>query len=381
MATFLKTTDIPTAGARTLPREYYVAPEIFAEESEKIFAGRWLCAGREDRIARPGDYVLQEVGGESVIITRDHAGALRAFYNVCRHRGSRLCEAPHGRFGGSIQCPYHAWTYALDGRLIGAPSSDAIDGFDRNEWPLHPVGVASWEGFVFIHLGDAPEPFAEAFAPLIGRFARWALPSLVVARTIEYDVAANWKLILQNYSECYHCAPVHPALSRLTPPTSGENDLVDGPFLGGYMVLNEGSESLTMSSRACGVPVGALPEEDLRRVYYYSIFPNLLLSLHPDYAMAHTVWPVSPARTRIVCQWLFHPDSLASGRWNPDDGVAFWDLTNRQDWHICEQSQLGVSSRRYVPGPYSRRESLSAAIDREVMRALGAGDRGAGAGE
>lgn len=371
VATFLKTTDIPTAGARTLPREYYVAPDIFAEESERIFARRWLCAGRADRIAQPGDYVLQAVGGESVIITRDQAGALRAFYNVCRHRGSRLCEAPAGRFGGNIQCPYHAWTYALDGRLIGAPSSDAIDAFDREEWPLHQVGVASWEGFVFINLGDDPEPFTEAFAPLIGRFARWALPSLAVARTIEYDVAANWKLILQNYSECYHCAPVHPALARLTPPTSGENDLVDGPFLGGFMVLNEGSESLTVSGRACGAPVGDFPDEDRRRVYYYSIFPNLLLSLHPDYVMAHTVWPVSPSRTRIVCQWLFHPDSLATTRWNPDDGVEFWDLTNRQDWHICEQSQLGVSSRKYVPGPYSRRESLSAAIDREVLRALG----------
>ncbi|HEU4640878.1 MAG TPA: aromatic ring-hydroxylating dioxygenase subunit alpha [Gemmatimonadaceae bacterium] len=371
MATFHRTTDIPTAGARALPRRYYASPELFGEEMEKIFARRWLCAGREHRVSAPGDFVVVEAAGESIIITRDPSGTLRAFYNVCRHRGSRLCETSHGNFPGHIQCPYHAWTYALDGHLLGAPSSDAIDDFDRDDWPLHALSVASWEGFLFICLDDAPVPFHEAFAPLIGRFARWGLPSLGVGRTIEYDVAANWKLILQNYSECYHCAPVHPALARLTPPTSGENDLVDGPFLGGFMMLNAGSESLTMSGRACGVPVGDLPAEDHRRVYYYSIFPNLLLSLHPDYVMAHTLWPLSAGRTRIVCEWLFHPDSLADARWNPDDAVAFWERTNREDWHICEQSQLGVMSRKYVPGPYSRRESLSAAVDREVLRALG----------
>src|SRR5512147_1582531 len=314
----------------TLPRPYFTSPELFTEEMEKIFARRWLCAGRDEDIAAPGDFVLREAAGESVIITRDGSGALRAFYNVCRHRGSRLCEAPRGRFGGTIQCPYHAWTYALDGRLLGAPSADAIDHFDRGAWPLHPVAVASWEGFLFISLDDAPEPFHLAYAPLIDRFTRYRLPALHAARTIEYDVAANWKLIFQNYSECYHCASVHPSLARLTPPTSGENDLVDGPFLGGFMVLNAGNESLTMSGRACGAPVGDIPPDDLRRVYYYSIFPNLLLSLHPDYVMAHTLWPQGAGRTRITCQWLFHPDSLGTTRWNPEDGIEFWDLTNRQ---------------------------------------------------
>ena len=371
VTSFLKTTDIAPARPTTLPRRFFVSSDVFAEEMEKIFGARWLCVGRESLIAKPGDYILREVGRESILILRDTSGTVRAFYNVCRHRGSRLCEAASGALGQSIRCPYHAWTYALDGRLLGAPSSDTIDDFDATAYPLHAVSVARWEGFVFINLADRPVPFVEAYEPAIGRFTRFSMPELMVARTIEYDVRANWKLILQNYSECYHCAPIHPALARHTPPTSGENDLVAGPILGGFMTLNPGSESLTMSGSSCGVPVGDLPPEDLHRVYYYTFFPNVLLSLHPDYVMVHTLWPVTVDRTRITCQWLFQPASLASEAFDPDDGVAFWDMTNRQDWHICEQSQLGVQSRKYEPGPYSRRETLAAAVDQEVLRALG----------
>ena len=371
MSQFLKTTQIAVNGARTLPGRYYVAPEILAHEFDRIFTQRWLCVGREDQIARPGDYFLQPVGNESIIVLRDRSGTVRAYYNVCRHRGTRLCEDHRGRFSETIQCPYHAWTYSLDGRLIGAPSSGDIEGFTKSDYPLHKVAIESWEGFLFLNLADNPEPFAQAFGPLIGRFTRFNLPRLAVARTIEYDVQANWKLLFQNYSECYHCGPVHPPLAKITPPTSGENDLIEGPFTGGFMVINEGSESLTLSGRSCGLMVGDLPEEDHNRVYYYAIFPNMLLSLHPDYVMFHTLWPEAPHRTRIFCSWLFHPDTLTDPSWNPEDGIQFWDMTNRQDWHICEQSQLGVQSRAYQPGPYSRREALSVQFDREVLKALG----------
>ncbi len=370
MATFVRTTGIPTGGARTLPRDYYSSPEIFAEEREAIVGTRWLCVGRADRIPRAGDYLLQQAGAANVIVVRDRAGTLRAFHNTCRHRGTRLCEALTGNVGERITCPYHAWTYGLDGRLMGAPSTADLEGFDKADYPLHPVALAEWEGFLFINLARRPQPFAEAFAPLIGRFGRFNLPQLVAARRIAYDVEANWKLLFQNYSECYHCSPVHPALVKITPATSGENDLFEGPFLGGYMIINEDKGSLTMSGRACGVPVGDLPAEDLTRVYYYSIFPNMLLSLHPDYVMYHTLWPVDPGHTRITCEWLFHPASLAGG-YDVDDGVNFWDMTNRQDWHICEQSQLGIMSPAYTPGPYSPRESLSVAFDRELLSALG----------
>ncbi|MDQ3699134.1 MAG: aromatic ring-hydroxylating dioxygenase subunit alpha [Gemmatimonadota bacterium] len=370
MTTFLKATEIGTRGATTLAGRYYTSPEIYREEQDRIFSRRWVCAAREDEIPSPGDYLLRTIAGESIIVLRDRAGGLRAFFNVCRHRGTRMCEAERGQLGDVIRCPYHSWTYGLDGRLLRAPSMSDLDGFDRNDYPLHAAGIASWEGWIFVSLDPERESFAQAFAPLIGKFARFNLRSLAVARRVTYDVRANWKLVVQNYSECYHCSLVHPALVRLTPAQSGENDLINGPFLGGYMTISAAGGTLSVSGRACGLPVGDLPAEDQQRVYYYSFFPSMLLSLHPDYVMAHTLWPDGPERTVVECSWLFNPESLGNPAFEPDDAVRFWDETNRQDWHVCELSQQGVSSRMYRPGPYSPRESISAAFDREYLKAM-----------
>jgi glycine betaine catabolism A len=371
MARFLKASEIGTGGAMTLPRPFYADPELFRREQEMIFYAEWLCAGREERIPHPGDYFVRNIGTESVLFVRDRDGAVRAFHNVCRHRGARLCAAESGQFDGNIRCPYHAWTYALDGRLLGASSMRGLPGFDVADYPLHPVGVAVWEGFIFFSLAAEPEPFEASHAPLLGKFTRYHLPALRMARRIDYDVRANWKLLFENYSECYHCSPIHPALVKLSPADSGENDLTSGPFLGGFMTVSPGYESLSVSGNACAIPVSDdLPPQDRDRVYYYSIFPNMLLSLHPDYVMVHTFWPQSHERTLIECEWLFHPDAAAHPDFNPDDGVQFWDRVNREDWHVCELSQQGISSRAYTPGPYSPRESLSAAFDREVLRVL-----------
>jgi Rieske 2Fe-2S family protein len=371
MGEFLKAEELATAGATTLPGAYYTSAGLFEQEQERIFQRRWLCAGREEWIPRTGDYFLRSLGTESVIVVRDRDGSVRAHHNVCRHRGTRLCESAQGSFSGAIRCPYHAWSYALDGSLRGAPSMDGVPGFDAAEYPLHSAPVATWEGFIFLALGTPDEPFEQSHAPLIGKWPQYGLPHLRSARRIDYDVRANWKLLFENYSECYHCPPVHPSLVRRSPATSGRNDLITGPFLGGYMEINPGAD-LTESSRRCGIPVGELPEDELRRVYYYALFPNLLLSLHPTYVMVHTLWPVAPNHTRIECEWLFHADAAAEPGFDPDDAVSFWDRTNREDWHICEQSQLGVSSRAYTPSPYSPRESLCAAFDAEVLRALDA---------
>lgn len=366
-----KPRELPTHGQTTLPRRYFTDPALLAEEEEKLFRRQWLCVDREEKVARPGDYFLLEVAGESIIILRDQQGTVRAFYNVCRHRGSRICEEHQGQFSETIQCPYHAWTYGLDGRLIGAPATHDLEGFRKADWPLKPVPLALWEGFIFINLAENPASFEETHAPLLGRFTRFAMPSLRLGKTIEYDIKANWKLIVQNYSECYHCPLVHPTLTKRTPPSLGENDLTDGPYLGGYMILAEDARSMTMTGRVCGVPVSeALPAEDHDRVYYYSIMPNMLLSLHPDYVMFHVLWPVAVDRTRVLCSWLFHPATLADPAFDIEDGTRFWDMTNREDWHVCELSQQGITSRSYTPGPYSRRESVSAAFDRDYIRAM-----------
>ena len=218
----------------------------------------------------------------------------------------------------------------------------------------------------------APAPLEEWFAPLAGKFSHWNLPRLRSAKRIEYDVRANWKLIFENYSECYHCPGVHPMLSKVSPSDSAENDLTEGPFLGGFMKITNGA-SLTMSGEACARPVGDIKAGDHERVFYYSIFPNMLLSLHPDYVMVHQLWPQSPERTLILCDWFFHPEAagVSDSSYNPDDAIEFWDMTNKQDWHVCELSQQGIASRAYRPGPYSPRESIPAAWDREYLRHMG----------
>lgn len=355
----------------TLPGQYYTSAEIFREETERIFYEQWLCIGREAQIPKPGDYFVQRVGAESLIIVRGQDGMARAFYNVCRHRGTRICSQDAGHFRQAIQCPYHAWTYSLDGCLIGAPHMGEVEGFDKQNYPLRTAKLECWEGFLFLNLAADPKPFERAFAPLTGKFARWQLPKLQVARRINYDVRANWKLLIENYSECYHCPLIHPDLAKMSPYLSGDNDLTEGPFLGGFMLINHQAGSLTTTGKSCAPPLGQVSGEDLRRVYYYSIFPNMLLSLHPDYVMVHTLWPQQPDRTLITCEWLFDPAAMAAPDFDPTGAVDFWDMTNRQDWHVCELSQLGVASRAYTPGPYSTRENLLAAFDREVVRVLG----------
>ncbi len=410
--TFQKTTATFATGARSLPQRYFVSLDVFEEEQEKISSREWVLVGHQSGIAQPGDYFISEVADESLIIVRDKRGEIGGFYNVCRHRGSRLIESTNGQLSAAIQCPYHAWTYALDGRLLGAPHMDDVSGFDKADYPLHRVNLGVWEGFIFVNLAGAP-PLASILsqkerrkqdgfvsledwlAPLKGKFSHWNMPILQPAKQIEYDVRANWKLIFENYSECYHCLGVHPELSKISPYDSAENDLTEGPFLGGFMRIAKG-RSLTMSGNACAVRIADAsrardrspacnrnPSQEIEndhdherehggknRVFYYSIFPNMLLSLHPDYVMVHQLQPQSPERTLILCDWFFHPDAFKHNDFNPDDAIQFWDMVNRQDWHVCELSQEGIASRAYQPGPYSSRESIPAAWDEYYLRRM-----------
>jgi Rieske 2Fe-2S family protein len=297
---------------------------------------------------------------------------VHAFFNVCRHRGTRICTAQAGRFTGSIQCPYHAWTYGLDGALKVARNMTEVPGFDRADYPLKAARVGLWEGFIFVNLSpDDATPFDEAFAPLIGRFSRWNIGGLTTARSVTYELACNWKLIFMNYSECYHCPLVHPQLDKLSPSDSGRNDLSEGPFLGGYSELREHGTSLTMTGHSSRPPIGTVAGVELDRVYYYTIFPSLLLSTHPDYVMAHYAKPIEPGRTEVVCAWLFDPATIERPGFDPSDVVDFWDLTNRQDWRVNELTQLGISSRAYSPGPYSNAEGLLGSFDRHYLRVMG----------
>jgi Rieske 2Fe-2S family protein len=370
MNSFHATAESFRPGSQTLPGEYYTSADVLAEEQERIFATQWTCVGRAARLARPGDYFLAEVASESLIVLRDRSGTLRALFNVCRHRGTRLCRDQFGQFSETIQCPYHAWTYSTDGQLIGAPHMDDVAGFDKADYPLHAAAIAEWEGFLLVNLNPAPEPLESTWAPLANRFQRFGLANLAAGHRATYEVRANWKLIFQNYSECLHCPTIHPQLARMLPYQSGANDLTEGPFLGGYMQIAPPHQTATSSGRACGRLISPdLPAEDRQRAFYYTLMPNMLLSVHPDYVNYYLLKPLAVDRTLIESEWLFHPDTL-QGESNIHDAIDLWENTNRQDWDIIEQSQLGITSRRYVPGPYSPRESLVAAWDREYLRLM-----------
>lgn len=365
MTAFVKPTV--GAGAHTLDARWYISPEVFAQERERLFAREWLCVGREEQISKAGDYFLADVAGENLIVTRDASNNVHALFNVCRHRGTKMCEVRSGHFSGSIQCPYHAWTYGLDGTLKVARNMNDVPGFSTTDYPLQRAAVALWEGFIFVNVATNPQPFDAAFAPLLNRFAHWHIGELRTARTIHYDLPVNWKLIFQNYSECYHCPLVHPQLDKLSPSDSGRNDLEDGPFLGGYSELRHHGSSLTTSGGTTRPPVGEVSGDDVDRIYYYTIFPSMLLSLHPDYVMVHYVYPRGVDRTEIDCHWLFDPKAMESPGFDAGDAVDFWDLTNRQDWHVSELTQAGVRSKAYVPGPYANAEGLLAAFDRHYL--------------
>ncbi|MFQ5740128.1 MAG: aromatic ring-hydroxylating dioxygenase subunit alpha [Acidobacteriota bacterium] len=359
-------------GAHTLAGRYYTCDSIYGEENDRIFSSHWCCVGRCTPLSEPGSYFLCDLEKENLVLLRDSEGVPRAFYNVCRHRGARLCNQNSGRFSKTIQCPYHAWTYGLDGELLAAPNMEEAGSFSRSRYPLIEVASRIWEGFVFLNLAETPTSFEEEFGPLGGKFRSWHLAELTTVHHEEYLVEANWKLIFQNYSECYHCPTLHPLLNRLSPYRDSLNDLESGPFLGGPMTISSRADSMTMSGRSCAAPLDQ-GNEHRNRVYYYSIFPTLLLSLHPDYVLVHRIEPESPGQTRVVCEWLFHPDAVTQPGFDPSEAIDFWHITNEQDWRICESTQRGLRSRAFVPGPYSELESLVAAFDRHYLRVMGHG--------
>ena len=363
----VKPRDVMPAGAATLPARYYVDPEYFAREIDALFRTMWVCAGRAEDVERPGQFVLRDLACDSIIVTRAATGRLHAFHNVCRHRGTRLCTDASGVFAGSIQCPYHAWTYGLDGALVGAPHMDDVPHFDKADYPLHRVHADEWDGHVFLNVAADPPTLRSQLADLPAKFEPWRMSDLRLSRRIVYDVAANWKLIVQNYNECLHCPNLHPALNKLSHYLSGENEPLRATYMGGRMDLRPGVDTLSMDGSCPRAFLPGLSGDDCRRVYYYAIFPNMLLSLHPDYMMVHTLWPVAANRTINVCEWHFHPQELARPGFDAADAVDFWDLTNRQDWRVCELSQAGIASRAYTPGPYSNREDLLYAFDRLIV--------------
>ena len=368
---------------RTLPTTWYRNAEVFRIEKERIFCREWVTACREEELPRPGDSQLLNVLGESILLVRNREGHLRAFYNVCRHRGARLCRAAGaepapGRVslaggvtaGRLIVCPYHQWSYDLNGTLVAAPHLGADAGFNKQEYSLYPVGVESWGGFVFLNLSPAEaKPFADQLGGIPHRLQRYPLAELRIGRTIRYDVAANWKIICENYNECYHCGGVHPELCAIVPSfreAGGANlDWERGvPHRSGAYTF---TESGTTSRR----PFAGLNEDEQVRHKGELVYPNLFLSVACDHVAAFLLQPLGPERTRITCHFLFEAREIDKPDFDPRDAVEFWDLVNRQDWTVCESVQEGIQARVHEHGYFAPMEDWNLDIRRYVTDRIG----------
>lgn len=370
---------------RTLDRSYYQSDEIFTREKDRIFFAEWFCVGREEEVSAPGDFAVKRIAGESVLVVRTRDGGLAAHYNVCRHRGSQLVpDRDQGTFAGGIRCPYHSWTYSLDGALRTAPFLEEGDGLDKDHLSLHPVGADCWGGFLFLNLSPAAAAergytLATQLGAVPERLRRYPLGELRAARQIRYEVQANWKVILENYNECYHCAGVHPELCRVVPAFrqrgGSELDWERG------IPHREGAWTFTASGTTNRAPFPGLDDDERVRHKGELIYPNFMLSLSAEHVAAFYLWPEAPDRTTIVNEFLFHPDEMAKPGFDPADAVDFWDVVNRQDWAICESVQRGMRSRVFQSGYYAPMESASLDIRRYVGEKLNSGERGTGKGE
>jgi glycine betaine catabolism A len=349
-------TLLPLERATQLPPTSFTDPAVLEWELEHLFRRGWIGACHADQVRERGAFAMIELGSESVFVVGDDEGIPRAFVNACRHRGARLVDAPEGRLR-RLRCPYHAWTYGFDGSLRNAPFTDGIEDFDKDCIGLAPVRLAVVEGIVLLdRSGTAPPPAAHV-GDLQRQLAHYRLGELRRGARIVYDVEANWKAIAENYSECLHCPGVHPELNRLSHYLSGESATGAGAWCGGSMTLADHAATMAKDGGAGGrPPILGLTEQDLRSVFYYLLFPNVLVSLHPDYVMLHTLWPRAAGRTEVVCEWFFEEATISAANFDPSDAVAFWDQVNREDWEVCRLTQRGLGNRDLEAGRYTSQE-------------------------
>jgi Rieske 2Fe-2S family protein len=353
---------------------------VFALEKERIFCREWLCVAREEELKEAGAWRVLDILGESLILVRTPRGRLRAFYNVCRHRGTRLCRDPAGApapaplpggiAAGRITCPYHQWSYDFDGRLISAPHLSGEPGFDRAQFSLYPAALECWGGFIFLNLTPAQAPPLTAqLAGIPERVSRYPLAELRIGQTIRYQVAANWKVLCENYNECYHCGGVHPELCAVVPAfreRGGANlDWARG------IPHRPGAYTFTASGTTRRRAFPTLNDDERVRHKGELAYPNLFISLACDHAAVFILEPRGAARTDIVCHFLFEPEEISRGDFDPRDASEFWDLVNRQDWAICAAVQQGLGARVHEHGYYAPMEDFNLDIRRYVLERIG----------
>ncbi|MFH8491590.1 aromatic ring-hydroxylating dioxygenase subunit alpha [Streptomyces longisporoflavus] len=350
------TPEAPPTGSlmTTLPGRFYTDPEIFRQEQERVFESLWFCAVRCADLDKPGAFRTVQIGRESVLITRSRSGELRAFLNICRHRGARLCTRESGEVRRALQCPYHAWTYDLDGKLVAAPNLSKMPDVDRSAYGLVKVALREWLGYAWVCLADEPPSFEEsvigAAVERLGDAASiesYGTERLALGKRVTYDVRANWKLIVENFMECYHCATIHPELTDVLP------EFTDG-FAAQYYVghgasFGEEVSGFTVDGSAGFGRLPEVAEEQDRRYYAITIKPAVFVNLVPDHVILHRMFPLAADRTVVECDWLYAPEVVASGV-DLAKSVELFHRVNEQDFEACERTQPAMASRAYRAG-------------------------------
>lgn len=358
-----------THEARTLTRLDYISDEIYEIERDRIFHSGWMLAARADRLDN-GNRTVVDIVGESVLITRDLDGRLHAFANVCRHRGSRLCDGQDDSKQGSLMCPYHAWTYALDGRLIATPFLDANE-VDREQLPLWSYHIRELQGFVFVSLAKDPPDFGEwskQHCDDLLQLERFNFGALRVAHTTTCEIAANWKIVIENYQECLHCARVHPELVAVV-PTYRTGAVFDHRRTDGGVAI---SGAYTMAGATDPLPrLPGLSDLDAGSYYGGTIFPNGFIDVSGTSAVVSTLFPKGPQHTTMTMQYMFAPETIASPDFNPSAAIQFNDLIAEQDSAVCERVQKGVASRAFDYGVLTPKDSLVIEFTRHYLATRG----------
>jgi len=375
---------VSSAMKASLPFACYTEPSFFDRERHELFRHEWVCAARCEDIPEPGNAIVVPILGESVIVARLTDGSLRAHQNICRHRGSKLC-GDDSKWGvslnggidrGFIRCPYHQWTYGLDGALINAPHLTKSDDFKATDFSLIPVGIATWGGFIFLKLSPAagdetPRTLGVSDIGLAPkRLGNYPLEQLKTAHTIKYEVAANWKVIAENYNECYHCSGVHPELCEIVPVFRKKGGL-ELDWENG-VPHREGAWTYTFTGTTTRKPFAGLDEFELVRHKGELVYPNMMLSMSAEHGAAFILWPIAADKTIVECRFLFDPEEISQPDFNGSDAIDFWDITNRQDWAVCERVQQGMSMGALEHGWYAPMEDDSLDIRKYLADRLGA---------
>jgi choline monooxygenase len=381
-------TRLPVDLATTLIPDAYTEQSYFDLEREQVFAGSWIPVCVSDEVAAPGDFLVVDVAGRSVIVCRNRAGELRAHHNVCRHRGARLCDAGPGHAERFFKCPYHSWAYDLDGKCLGTPlftadsevpldqrgifDTDGAKAFDKADYGLYPVRCEQWGFLIFVCLGDDAPPLLHELGDLPGRLAGFRLEEWQLERRLEYDIAANWKLIAENFMEYYHLPWVHPSLVKVSPMDAHYRWQGAGKYAG---FCTTPIASNTDSGGWLGLPaISGLSQDDAVSARFAWLFPNIAINVLPNHVFLLLPRPAGPGRTKETAYLLTHPESRQQAEEADIDAlISFWDEVNREDIAIVERVQDGLSDPAYLGGRmcYRFEESVHRFQNMEIDRMLG----------